>query len=114
MLQYLQAVVSSDILYLLPIYFQWDILIIDSCAIHSFESAVHKQTEREVDHLNVLTYCYDTCSSFIHRRINRCISREVRAANTFRRCALLHIPANSYYVPTNLSKMAHFAVHLFI
>ena len=57
MLQYLQAVVGSDILYLLPIYFQWVILIIDSCAIHSFESAVRKQTEREVELLNLLIYC---------------------------------------------------------
>jgi len=69
MLQCLQAV-GSDILYLLPTYFQWDILIIDSCAIHPFEFAVRKQTEHEVDYLNLLTYCYDTCSSFIHRRIN--------------------------------------------
>lgn len=114
MLQYLQAVVGSDILYLLPIYFQWDILIFDSCAIHSHESAVRKQTEREVDHLNLLTYCYDTCSSFLYRRINLCISREVPAANTFRRRALLRIPANCYYVPANLSKMAHLAIHLFI
>jgi hypothetical protein len=70
MLQCLKAVVGSDILYLLPTYFHWDILIIDSCAIHSFESAVCKQTEHEVDHLNLSTYCYDTCSSFIHRRIH--------------------------------------------
>lgn len=70
MLHYLQAVVSSDILYLLPIYFQWFMLTIDSCAIHSFESAVRKQTEREVDHLSLLTYCNGTCISFIHRHIN--------------------------------------------
>ena len=70
MLQYLQALVGIDILYLLPIYFQWDILIIDSCAIHSFESAVRKQTEREVDHLSLLTYRYDTYSSFVHSRIH--------------------------------------------
>jgi len=104
----------NDFLYLFPIYFQWDILIINSYAIHSFESAMRKQTEREVDHLSLLIYYYDTCSSFIHSRINWWVSREVRAADTFRRCALVYIPANSYYVPASLFKMFHLPVHLFI